>query len=261
MRFSLLLGMLLLLPLPPATAQESAAGDDPLTLIRIERAKADIQEMEELGMGTSFVKDKLVDAENAAREKDYQLLLEKTESISKRKEAGLLILDSLRGLELRIDEVSEIGDISIAKEKLVEANKAFKRENYGEAEDAIFASERNLRQVEGEYSVVKARASAARDNILSFVLERWKVLVLYILLIFAGIGISYPWVSRMRDKKTLENMQIEMKALGDLTKKVQMEYFGGMKKSRRIYDIKMKKYRGKMFELEEKITLYEAKVG
>lgn len=259
MRFLLFLGVLMLLPL--AAAQENAASADPLTLIRIERAIADIQEMEELGIGTSFVKDELVDAENAAREKDYQLLLEKTESISKRKERGLGILDSLRALELRIGDVSRIGDISIAKEKLVEANKAFKRENYAEAEDAIFQSERSLRQVEGEYSVIKARASAARDNIFSFVLERWKVLVLYILLIFAGIGISYPRVSRVRDKKTLENMQIERGVLGDLIKKVQTEYFSGMKKSRRTYDIKMKKYRGKMFELDEKITLYEAHVG
>jgi hypothetical protein len=259
MRFLLLLGMLMLLP--PAAAQENAASDDPLTLIRIERAKADIQEMEELGMETDFVHDELADAENAAPEKDYKTVLEKTESISKRKEAGILILDSLRGLELRIDDVSTLGDVSQARAELEEANRAFKRENYAEAEDAIFASERSLRQVEGEYSVVKARASAARDNIFSFVLLRWKMLVLYILLIFAGIGISYPGISKVRDKKKLENMQIEMKALGDSIKKVQMEYFSGMKKSRRIYDIKMKKYRSRMFELDEKIILYEAKVG
>jgi len=259
MRFILLLGMLLLLPI--AAAQESAASDDPLTLIRIERAKADIQEMEELGMGTSFVKDELADAENAALEKDHQTVLEKTESISKRKIEGLLILDSLTALELRVVDVSTLGDVGAAQEKLEEANRAFNRENYKEAKDAIFESERGLRTVEGEYSVVKARASAARDNIFSFVLGRWKMLALYALLMLAGIGAAYPKVRKIKDKKTLVNLHLEMRAIGELIKKVQMDYFSGTKKSRRIYDIKMKKYQNKMFELDERITLYEAKVG
>jgi hypothetical protein len=259
MRFMLLLGILLLLPI--ALAQESAASEDPLTLIRIERAKADIQEMEGLGMGTDFVSDELADALNAAHEKDHKTVLEKTESISKRKEEGLLILDSLRALELRISDVSTLGDVSQAREKLEEANKAFKRENYGEAEDAIFESERSLRQVEGEYSVVKARASAAKDNVFSFVMGRWKMLSLYVLLMLAGIGVTYPRIRKIRDKKTLENLRLEMKALGELIKKVQMDYFSGTKKSRRIYDIKMKKYRNKMFELDEKIALYEAQAS
>lgn len=259
MRFILLLVMLLLLPL--ATAQESAAGDDPLTLIRIERAKADIKEMEGLGIGTSFVNDELADAENAVLEKDYQTVLEKTESISKRKQQALEILDSIRAVEIRIDDVSEIGDTSKARAKFEEANRAFNRENYAEAEDALFESERYLREVEGEHSVLKARASAARDNIFSYLEERWKMLVLSLLLVFAVIGISYPWISRARERSMLKNMQLERKVLGELIRKVQKEYFTGMKCSRRIYDIKMKKYRDKMFELDEKIAAYESKAG
>jgi hypothetical protein len=259
MRFMLLLGMLLLLPI--ATAQESAAGDDPLTLIRIERAKADIKEMEELGIGTSFVKDELADAENAILKKDYQTVLEKTESISSRKQQALEILDSVRAMEIRIDDVSQIGDISRARAKFEEGKRAFNRENYAEAEDALFESERYLREVEGEYSVLMARASAARDNIFSYLEKSWRMLVLSLLLVFAIIGISYPWVSRARERSMLKNMKLERKVLGELIKKVQKEYFTGMKGSRRIYDIKIKKYRDKMFELDEMIAAYKSKAG
>lgn len=259
MRFILLLGMLLLLPI--AFAQESAARDDPLTLMRIERAKADIKEMEEQGIGTSFVKDELEDAEDAILKGDYQLLLEKTQSISKRKEKAFEILDSIRAIELRIDDVSGIGDVSIASEKLEEANIAFNNENYAEAEDALFESERNLRQVEGEYSVVKARYSAARDNTLSYVKERWKALVSYVLLLFVIILISYPRIKKQREKKLLEAMRLERKALGDLTRKVQKEYFTEANGSRRIYEIKKKKYLDRMLELNEHIIIYETKIG
>lgn len=257
MRLVLLLGMLMLLPI--ALAQEGAT--DSLTVIRIERAKADIQEMEELGIGTSFVKDELADAENALLEGDYQEVLEKTESISKRKERALSILDSIKALELRIDDVSKIGDTKEAEEKLSEANIFFKNENYAEAEDAIFEGGRLLRQVEDEYSIVEARYSAARDNTISYVKERWMTLAAAALLILAATVVSYSRILKMRDKKTLENMQLERKVLHDLSKKAQTEYFNEMKISQRIYDIKIRKYRELMLKLDEKIPIYEAKIG
>ena len=259
MRLTLLLLPLLAL-MPLAFAQEDVTKEDPLTVIHIERAKADIREMEELGIGTGFVKDKLGDAENALSSRDYQLILEKTEMISDRKKRAFELLDSIRALELRIGEVSEIGDTAKAEEKLAEADAFFENENYGEAEDAVFEGERYLRQVVGEYSIVRARYSAARDNTVTYVNEWWKELVLLVLLVLVAIGVSYPRISRIRDMKMLEDMRLERKVLGELIRRVQKEYFSKAKMSRRIYDIKMRKYREKMLELDENIPILKSQL-
>jgi hypothetical protein len=259
MRLLLLIPLLALMPL--AFAQEGVAKEDPLTVIHIERAKADIREMEELGIGTGFVKDKLGDAENALSSRDYQLVLEKTEMIADRKKRALEILDSIWALELRIGEVSEIGDTAKAEEKLAEADAFFENENYGEAEDAVFEGERYLRQVEGEYSIVKARYGAARDNTVTYVKERWKELVLLVLLVLAAIGVSYSKVSRMRDVKMLEGMRLRRGVVDGLILKVQKDYFSESKISRKVYDIKMRRYREKMLELDERILVFESQLG
>ncbi len=259
MKLIILISMLLLVPF--ACAQESAGREDPLTLIRIERAKADIRGMEELGVGTAFVKDELEDAEKALVEKDYELVLEKTESISDRKKRALDIHDSLRALELRIEEVSKIGDTAKAREKLHEADNLFKMENYPEAEDAIFEGGRYLRQVEGEYSVVKARYRASRAGTALFVKDTWRELASSILLVLAVILISYPVIKKMRYENMLEDMKLEKKVLIDLIRKVQKEYFGQAAISRRSYDIKIEKYRENLVDLNENIKMYEAKVA
>jgi hypothetical protein len=256
MKLMVLLPLLVLIPV--AMAQDDVS-KDPLSVMRIERAKGDIREMDELGIGTAFVKDELIDAENALQSRDYQLVLEKTESISSRKERALEILDSISALELRIGEVSKIGDTSDALEKLKEAKAHFESENYPEAEDAVFEGERSLRQLEGEYSIIKARYSAARDNAISYVKWHWKTLFFAVFLVIALIVISYLRISKMKNMKMLEDMRIERKVLGDLVRKVQKEYFNESRISRRIYDIKTGKYRERMLVLDEKIPIYEAK--
>jgi hypothetical protein len=259
MRLLLLIPLLALVPL--AFAQEDVAKEDPLTVIHIERAKADVREMEELGIGTAYVRDEFRDAENALSRRDYQLVLEKTEMISDRKKRALEILDSIRALELRIDEVSKIGDASKAEEELSKAKDFFRNGNYGEAEDAVFEGGRYLRQVEGEYSIVKARYSATRDNTVTYVKERWKELVLLVLLVLAAIGVSYSKVSRMRDVKMLEGMRLRRGVVDGLILKVQKDYFSESKISRKVYDIKMRKYREKMLELDERIPVFESQLG
>lgn len=259
MRLLILVILLALLPL--ATAQESGGIEDPLTAMRIERAKADIQEMEELGIGTAFVNDVLRDAENALLNEDYQRVLEKTEAISERKKRALEILDSMRALQLKIDEVSKIGDTSKAEEELSKANAYFKNENYGEAEDAIFEGERDLRRIEGEYSIVEARYDAARDNTVMYIKEKWRVLVLAVLLISVVGALSYIKISRMLDVKRLNDTKLERKVLDDLIVRVQKDYFNESKISRRVYDIKVRIYQEKILELDEKIPVLESQLG
>jgi hypothetical protein len=181
--------------------------------------------------------------------------------IADRKKRALEILDSIRALELRIDEVSKIGDASKAEEELSKAKDFFINENYGEAEDAVFEGERYLRQVEGEYSIVKAMYGAARDNTVTYVKERWKELVLLVLLVLAAIGVSYSKVSRMRDVKMLEGMRLRRGVVDGLILKVQKDYFSESKISRKVYDIKMRKYREKMLELDERIPVFESQLG
>jgi hypothetical protein len=250
--------IILLISVSIVEAQEVQEKD---ALDAISQAEKDMQEMQEMGFGVVYVNDTLIEAKRALEDKDYALVLEKAGAIGERKERAYIISDSLRALELRIEEVGKMGlNTTEAEENLIEASITFQNENYDEAEEAIFQGNKNLYAVEAEYTLLKARYNAARDNIISYLQRhRQDISIAAILLLVIGL-VSYNKIRTVMLKRRLRDLELEKEVLVDLMKKAQIDYFQTGAISKGAYDIKMGKYNEMMLKVKETIPLLQARL-
>ncbi|MEE8168543.1 MAG: hypothetical protein V3T58_06695 [Candidatus Hydrothermarchaeales archaeon] len=79
---------------------------------------------------------------------------------------------------------------------------ALGNENLGDAEEFILLANRELDAVEAEYSLVRAKYDAARDNILTYIVAR-----------------------AVRAKHRLSDIELERQVLDDLMKRTQKKYY------------------------------------
>lgn len=255
----LAIAIVLLVLLPIAYAQTA---DEAFTAIT--KAETDAQEMKELGLGTSYVIDALKAAKSAMEEKDYALAVKKAADVSERKEKALSIKDSIRALELRIEEVSAM-ELSVtgAEEELAKAKRAFEMENYGEAEDAVFKGNGALHETEAEYTLLNARYRAARDNMGSYIRDNWIVILFAAAVAIALAFIAYKKYEAVAAKRKARDMELEKRVLEDMTKKAQQEYFNEGTISKSSYEARVKKCRGRIREIDgfllaiKKLTMEE----
>lgn len=251
MRSALLLILLLCLPSVEAQASERDARE------AIANAEADVLEMSEAGFGLTFVSAALSDARGAYAAGDYAKVVARSLEIEERRERAFETSDSLRALEFRIRDAGYKGlDASRAGEMLQAARQAFQSENYREAAEFVLLANKELDGIEAEYSLVAARVSAARDNILVTLRERWLSISFGALVLAALAAVVYEVVLAVWTRHRLEDMELQLVALRNLARKAQEQYFYGKAMSRDMYKVRMAKYREMAHEIEEKIPVF-----
>ncbi len=254
MRIAILLVLLVALPFVWAQTEEEATK-------ALEKAREDVEEMSALGLGTRFVEDAIKSASKALEEGDYSTTMAKAREISARKERALMISDSLRALDLRMKDIQKKGlDVSSAMETRAAALGAFARENYDEAEEFVFLSNKHLNEAEAEYSLVQARYSAARDNAIAYVQEhRVGIALITLFIVIMGI-ILYHLVLLSTTRNRLRDLELEKEVLADLMKKTQEGYYTKNAIPKSTYDIRMKKYQERSMEVEELIPVLRTRL-
>jgi cellobiose-specific phosphotransferase system component IIA len=246
--------------LPLLEAQENRVEKDALDAIS--QAEKDVQEMQEMGFGVVYVNDMLIEAKEALQSGEYVLVLEKAREIDERKQRAYAIRDSLRALELRIEEINEKGLNTAEAEELFDtASTSFQNEDYDEAEELIFQADTYLNDVEAEYTLLTARYNAARDNAISYINRHEQdILIIAAALLVIGL-ISYNRIRVIKTKRKLRDMEVQKEVLADLINKTQIDYFQRRAMLRETYDMKMKKYRKMMLEIKETVPILQAKLG
>lgn len=288
----------LLLPFSAAAQPANVTEEDALNAIL--HAEEDVKEMAEAGFGTAYVGDALNEAKRAfegvnltallkeaeeindtqkreyvtellltARrtiegekvEANYTLVVEKAREISVRKQKAYEISDSLRALELRIKDVDVKGlNTTKAKEFYVLAAAAFENENYDEAVELAFQGNKDLSNVEAEATLLRARYDAARGNIISY-MEQNARKILLILGIFSLLGfVFYNRLTAAMTRRKLQDMELERGVLTELMKKAQIERFEKGSLPKRAYEVRMGKYRERMLEINRTIPVLRAKL-
>lgn len=290
--------LIFLLSLFVVEAQGNITEKDALDAIL--QAEKDMEEMQEMGFGIAYVNDTLIEAKKAFEGVDYAklleeaeeindterreyvrkllltaqealggkkagvnypLVLEKTNEIAERKQRAYNISDSLRALELRIEEIKERGlNTAKAEELYSAAAKAFQNENYGEAEELIFQGNGELGDIEAEATLLKARYSAARANIISYFKRNWQGILITLAMLLVVGAICYNRITVIITRRKLRDMKLEKEVLMELMKKAQVERFREGAMSRETYDIKMGKYKERMLEINRVIPVLQAKL-
>jgi|GEM_PF-6098562 tetratricopeptide (TPR) repeat protein len=228
----------------------------------LNKAREDMLEMAGLGFSIEYVNDTLQKAEKAMEEGNYELVIENAKKIAERKEDALRIRDSLRALALRITEVKNLGlNTSRAEEYFEKAERSFQRENYDEAEDWIFQANKYLYDVEAEYTLLRARYDAAKENISVFLSENGGKIILALIIVSTITLVSYRYIRRERSEKKLKDLELEKEVIKEMIKKTQEKYFKKGEISRNSYEARIKKYRERLREIEEEVPILKKQLG
>jgi len=98
------------------------------------------------------------------------------------------------------------------------------------------------------------------NNTKIFVQRTWYFILLFLAL-FGTVGyLSYKKIDKRNLKKKIEKMRLDNKVILGLMKKTQIERFKENKISELIYNIRIKKYGGRLKEIKEKLPILETKL-
>ncbi len=230
--------------------------------LAIAQAAEVLLSMEEAGFSTLFPKDAVSDAEKAFERGDYAEAMEKSRAVIFRSERAFEIGDSLGALDLRIvDLEARQLEVSRAIDMLSAAVVAFDKENYDEAEEFVFQGNNELDDAEAEYSILSARYTAARGNLLAYLKDHVMRVIAY--LIFLGLIIIslYIIASRAMINKKIRSMELEQDVLKKLVEKAQVQYYREASVSKSAFEIKNKVYRERTIQIEEELPVLHARLA
>lgn len=241
-----------------STAYARASDSD--AQLAIAQAEEAIKSMEDAGFGTVFSGDVLGEAKKALGEGDYDKAMEKSSIVVSRMRRALEIRDSLRALEQRIQDVeAKHLNASRATEIMSTAVVTFDKENYDEAETFVSQADRELDDVEAEYSFLQARYSAARDNLRGYLKEHARDVVVSLIILVLASALLYNIISMTMRRRKIQNLELEKDVLQDLIKKAQAQYYEKRSMSKSLYEIKTRKYRERTREIEEDLLVLRPK--
>ena len=273
---------------------ENTTRDD--TVEAIQQAEQDMLEMMEAGFSVDYVNDTLFAAKRVLERADFAELLRKnatgelaeeakkalegldyegftygavleyTQEIASRKQKAYELSDSMRALEIKIEEsktkvvpLTPLGsggqkiDTSGAEGILEDAKIAFGKERYDETEALLAEANQNLETKKAELTIVNVITESGK----SFIQKNWHfILIFSVVVVISGwIGWGRFRIKRTRDK--LKKLRIEHESLQKLMKKTQLERFREGTISESTYNIRMEKYSERSNEVKQTIPVLE----
>jgi len=183
----------------------------------------------------------------------YDDVLEYTKEVAARKEKAAYINDKI-GVEKIIAAESKASPAAIAI--LERAETEFRADRLAEAE-ALLAEFRSAVEKElAQASVISGIAKSSKN----FFQRYWKqILVAAIAFIIIGYG-AYKLFEKRILRRKYKKMKAEEESLLNLMKKAQTERYKDNKISNFVYNIRIKKYEGRMQEIKRELPAIEAKL-
>lgn len=184
---------------------------------------------------------------------NYSNVIEYTNKINERLPLAFSIYDGLKVIEKRMND-ERISDKT--KDIYEKAKTAFYEDRYDDAakliEDAKASIEKDLSENSGLIGL--------RRNALNFFQRYWFAILIAIIILSIIIYFSYNQIQIRILKNKITKMKAEKIAISQLIIKNQTERFKENKISEMIYNIRDKKYKSKLQEIEEELPVLEAKL-
>jgi hypothetical protein len=250
----------------------------------IEQATVDINEMIEAGFSIKYVNDTLTSAKQALERADFAELIRKnatgdlvqqakkaleglnyegftydevlkyTKEISSRKKQAYDLSDSIRALEIKIEEYKKSINTSGAESILEDVKIAFENERYTETEELLSRANSELENRKSELTTINIMVRFGKN----FVEKNWLgiLIVLVVMTVSGWLGWRKYRIKRIRDK--LKKLRIEKESLIELIKKTQIGRFEKGRIPESIYRIRIEKYNKRLNEIKETIPVLEA---
>lgn len=282
MKVKTIISFLLVLMFISTVAYAQTTREDAVKAIG--QAKEDISEMMGAGFSVNYVNDTLASAKQALERDDfaeairqnatgdlaqqakkaleglnyegftYDNVLKYTQEISSRKQQAYELSDSIRALEIKIEEYNQSINTSDVENTLKDIKIDFEKERYSEVETLLSKANSDLENKKSELTTVNIIVRSSKNFVEN---NRFGILILLAVIGISGwLGWRKYRIKRIHDN--LKKLRIEKESLLKLMKKSQAERFEKGKLSESIYKIRMEKYSERLNEIKETIPVLEA---
>ncbi|UZE94235.1 MAG: hypothetical protein IB618_01530 [Candidatus Pacearchaeota archaeon] len=233
----------------------------------LENARADMQEMIEMGFNVIRVNDTLIVAEQiylaqlALEEKkkraNYETVLEKCAEIRKIKEKAFQAYDELKVLEVKINKTTQDKDVNLTEVIAVfeQAKQEFIDERYEQCLILIEKTYEKIDRAESEAARSRVFYIAASRTIGGFFERNWKIIITVLAVIGLAYYITRKKIERYLLRRKMKKLELEKKVLRGLIAKTQKDYFEKGLLSEGSYRIKIKKFGELIRDIDRQIPL------
>ncbi len=247
-------------------------------ILAIAGAEGDILEMVEAGFSINSVNDSLFLAKQALERADfaqalrlnatgelaeraknaleglrwegftYDSVLEHTKNIKLRKQEAYEIFDSIRALEIKVEDYkSQSIDTDEVGGLVLDAKTSFELERYTETKSMISKANDLLEIKKSELTTINIIVESGK----SFFEKNWKgLLVGFVVFVVLGlVGFKEYRINKI--KKRLKRLKVEEESLISLIKENQIERFKTGTISNSVYRIRAEKYNNRLNEIRQ----------
>lgn len=180
---------------------------------------------------------------------DYETVINLTDDIKAREQRTYYIKDSIRALELEIDDVTiDTSDITLM---LDEARTAYHDERFDDAESKISEIHVMISDKLSEQTSTNTLISTGKYLVARF----WMTFLLFLLIIVVALFLFWGRIKRFKLNKKYKHMMAERKVLLDLMRKAQSQRYQKAEISDYLYKVKMKKYRERLAKIDAELPV------
>jgi hypothetical protein len=253
----------------------------------IQAAQGIIDEMQDSGMPTLYMRDTLIHAKRvfeqakyveilknplaSAQDKDmannvlrlidwknisYDSVLIYTEEIKQRKVETLYLYDLILVVGKEIEDFDVKLNLTDEKRLFESANFAFFEDRQKDADNFLIEIQNSIERKKEELVISRV----VRRAIVNIFLDYWKYFLGgFILLFIVGIAI-YKRTALKRLKKRIKSLEAEKISLNELIKDIQTKRFNTKEMSGIVYNIRLKKYETRTNEINEILPVLKSQL-
>ncbi len=231
-----------------------ALGDQDRALEAMASAEAEIQSMQELGFGTTYVSDTLEEARLLYDQEHYLAAESLANKVTEIKELAIGTDSLINQVEGMIYESQALGiDTGSAEALFDQALTAFGMEDYTQTNELLTQTINKLDELESEAILQTTTQKTWYSEITSFLTTNWLLSIAGFIVILAVIFIAYMASKSSKVRKRLKDLENEKDSLSKTIKDLQVRYFRDSRISKSEYDRLREHYMKRASEVERNL--------
>ncbi len=221
--------------------------------ISINRVNETYQEAFQLFLAQSALEEK-------GRKADYKLIIRYTSDISSVKKTAIQASDEIKIFRETFDEVGKNTNLSEMNDEYNQIIGSFNDERFEDTIELIKTGYDRISEIQSSQTALNSFYLATSRTIKNFFKENWLRIIIIISLTLFFILIFWNNLKKLRMRMRFNHLMTQKKALNALIQNMQKSYFKTKKLSETEYDIKLKKFKELIRDIDRQIMVLKEEI-
>ncbi|MFH1359229.1 MAG: hypothetical protein ABIH37_05045 [archaeon] len=231
----------------------------------LSQAEKDIFEMIENNISINRVNETYMEAlqlysaqlalEEKGGKRDYKLIIKYTSDISSVKKAALQARDELRIFNEIFSEVGKNTNLSEMQEEYSQIISSFDDERFEDTIELIKAGYDRISEIQSNQTALNSFYNATSKTIKNFFIKNWLKLIIIFSIALVLILIFWDSLKKLKMRIRFNHLIIQKKSINNLLKKMQNDYFKIKKMPEADYNIRLKKFKELIRDIDRQIMI------